>query len=171
MIYAGIGSRETPPDVLHAMNQVGQYLGTLGWTLRSGGAGGADTAFEQGCDLVNGPKEIFIPWNGFSGRRKHERGVITGHSAEAEAIAQRFHPNWNACSQGARALHSRNVSQVLGVNLNEPSDVVICWTKGASGTGGTGQALRMAKHYNIPIFDLGDSLNFDRLAQFVKSKE
>lgn len=168
MIYAGIGSRETPPSVLEDMISVGHHLANIGWTLRSGGAGGADTAFEEGCDRGNGSKEIFIPWNNFSGRNSNQRGVIARINCEAEAIAQRFHPNWNACSRGARALHSRNVAQILGQHLNQPSDLVICWTKNASGAGGTGQALRMAKHYNIPIFDLGNPANYDHLTDFVQ---
>ena len=56
--YAGVGSRETPLDVLKTMWKIGNYLATKGYTLRSGGAKGADTAFENGCDSVIGSKEI-----------------------------------------------------------------------------------------------------------------
>lgn len=165
--YAGIGSRETPNSIMVIMADIAETLAGLGFTLRSGGANGADTAFEDGCDRVRGEKLIYIPWNGFNGRRKHDRGIVTGASAEAEAIAMKFHPNWRACSQGARVLHSRNVSQILGVTLDEPSSFVVCWTPNASGSGGTGQAIRIAKHYGIPVFDLGDRENFDRLARYV----
>ena len=58
--------------------------------------------------------------------------------------------------------------------MNTPSDFVICWTKGGKGQGGTGQALRLARDYNIPIFDCG---NFDsveeckpELLNFLKDK-
>lgn len=169
MYYAGIGSRETPNSIMVLMADIAQTLAGLGYTLRSGGAGGADTAFEEGCDRVNGPKLIYIPWNGFSGRRKHDRGIVTGTSLEAEQLAARFHPNWNACSPGAKALHARNGFQMLGVNLNEPSKFVVCWTPGAGGSGGTGQAIRIAKHFGIPVFDLADRDNFDRLARFVNN--
>ncbi|NYZ25158.1 hypothetical protein HND93_36125, partial [Azospirillum sp. ROY-1-1-2] len=67
MHYAGIGSRETPPAVLEVMAAVGERLAQLGWVLRSGGAVGADQAFERGCDRVGGRKEIFLPWPGFDG--------------------------------------------------------------------------------------------------------
>ena len=66
--YAGIGSRETPVRVLEAMRRCAQTLGRAGFTLRSGGAGGADTTFEKGCDDVQGEKEIYIPWNGFGAK-------------------------------------------------------------------------------------------------------
>lgn len=170
MIYAGIGSRETPQDVLEDMVSVGHHLANIGWTLRSGGAGGADTAFERGCDQGNGTKEIFIPWNGFSGRYLNEYGLIVYQDPQAEEIASKFHPNWSACKDGARKLHSRNVAQILGADIDTDlqTDLVICWTKNASGAGGTGQALRIAKHYGIPIFDLGNPRNYDHLTDFVQ---
>lgn len=47
--YAGIGSRQTPDDILELMHRIGSTLAINGFTLRSGGAVGADTAFEQGA--------------------------------------------------------------------------------------------------------------------------
>lgn len=44
----------------------------------------------------------------------------------------------------------------------------ICWTKNGSGQGGTGQALRIAKAYNIPIFDAGKFKDFEDLKSELK---
>ena len=151
MTYAGIGSRETPDNVLAYFTQLANYLGRNGWTLRSGGAPGADTAFERGALT----KQIFIPWIGFQQRSTREPGVLCLDHPLAEEIAKSAHPNWAACSRGARTLHTRNVFQVLGATLNQPSRFVVCWTKGGTGAGGTGQALRIARANNIPIFDFG----------------
>ena len=63
MYYAGVGSRETPQDVLKIMWKIGKHLADKGYTLRSGGARGADAAFENGCDSVMGSKEIFYANN------------------------------------------------------------------------------------------------------------
>lgn len=46
MTYAGIGSRETPMEVLELMTKASTWLGARGYTLQSGGAIGADMAFE-----------------------------------------------------------------------------------------------------------------------------
>lgn len=46
MTYAGIGSRETPMEVLELMTKASAWLGARGYTLQSGGAIGADMAFE-----------------------------------------------------------------------------------------------------------------------------
>jgi predicted Rossmann fold nucleotide-binding protein DprA/Smf involved in DNA uptake len=40
--YAGIGSRETPPDILEWMTSLAANLETMNYVLRSGGAQGAD---------------------------------------------------------------------------------------------------------------------------------
>lgn len=46
MTYAGIGSRETPMEVLELMTKASAWLGAKGYALQSGGAIGADMAFE-----------------------------------------------------------------------------------------------------------------------------
>jgi hypothetical protein len=48
----------------------------------------------------------------------------------------------------------RNTYQVLGADLNMPADVVVCWTVDGKASGGTGQAMRIAKDYAIPIVNL-----------------
>lgn len=153
MIYTGIGSRETPDNVLSLMCGIAQKLAAEGYTLRSGGANGADSAFEAGCNSLRGTKEIYLPWRKFNGHGSYLFNV----SETALEIASKFHPGWRFCSDGARKLHARNVYQVLGQDLKTPSQLVICWTREASSTGGTGQAIRIARHYGIPIHDLGDS--------------
>ena len=155
--YAGIGSRETPDYVLWLMDRIGTHLAQQGFTLRSGGALGADLAFEGGCDRVAGPREIYIPWSGFQHRTplKDARGFVQAYvGPQALALAEQFHPAWERCSRGARALHARNGYQVLGARLNDPVNFVICWTRNALGGGGTGQALRIAQANDIQIYDL-----------------
>ena len=170
MIYAGIGSRETPSSVLEDMHHIAQQLGQMNWILRSGAAPGADTAFENGCDHAGGSKEIYIPWFGFQGRKDAISAPRLPNYPQALYLAANFHPAWDHCKQGARALHARNGYQILGKSLTQKADCVICWTKNASGTGGTGQALRLAKHFHIPIFDLGHASGYDELELFVKSR-
>lgn len=158
-IYAGIGSRETPEDVLQKMKVIGHQLGYHGWRLRSGHAPGADKAFEEGCKMVGGKMEIYLPWDGFEGARQDNEHYFTGFKSveleqSATHIAAHFHPAWHRCSQGAKKMHTRNVQQVFGRDLVQPVDLVICWTKGGRRAGGTGQALRVAANYEIPIFDL-----------------
>lgn len=148
--YAGIGSRETPAPILAQFYMLAADLADAGWTLRSGGAEGADQSFEQGLSAGH-PREIFLPWRGFAG---NESPLFTP-SPDALALAEQFHPAWARCSAAARKLHARNMHQVLGADLATPVEFVVCWTKEGSGAGGTGQALRVARDRGIPIFDFG----------------
>jgi hypothetical protein len=146
--YAGIGSRQTPPHVLAAMTAVAKVLAERGYILRSGGAGGADSAFEKGADTA---KEIFLPWRGFNGHSSR----FYDPSSQASEIAEKYHPAWPGVKESVRKLMTRNTHQVLGKDCNDPVDFVICFTSHGAGAGGTGQAIRIAKDYQIPVIDLG----------------
>lgn len=147
--YAGIGSRETPAHILTIMSDIGQILGNCGYTLRSGAAIGADSAFEQYLGTIH-HREIFLPWSRYNGHPSKFRGP----SPEALEMAASIHPNWAACSQGARKLHGRNMHIMLGQKLDSPVEFVICWTPDGRASGGTGQALRVAARYHIPVYNL-----------------
>jgi hypothetical protein len=44
MCYTGIGSRQTPEPILSCIRDLARKLAQDNWTLRSGGASGADAA-------------------------------------------------------------------------------------------------------------------------------
>lgn len=150
-IYTGIGSRETPQEVLELFLKFGEDLAKLGFILRSGGANGADTYFEKGCDLVKGRKEIYLPWENFNNSKSQLYNITT----QALDMAKKFHPKWDSLDFNSKLLHTRNCYQVLGKNLNNPTDFIICYTEKGTGKGGTGQALRIANYYGINVFDAG----------------
>lgn len=162
--YAGIGSRETPKEALNIFEIIGEYLANQGYTLRSGHAEGADQAFENGCDKVTGLKEIYLPWSRFQG----SDSKLVVKDLGAFEIAEQFHPYWHNLKEGAKKLQARNSHQVLGQDLNTLSDFIICWTKGGKGSGGTGQALRIANHYNIPVFDAGMYKDIEEIKKELK---
>ncbi len=151
--YTGIGSRSTPQNVIFQMEDLSKYLCGCGWVLRSGGAKGADQAFERGADAACRRKEIFLP-----------SGEIPDQAYE---IAAQHHPAWGGLPPYVKKLHARNVQQILGQNLELPSKFVICWTpdgaetKTTKETGGTGQAIRVANTYNVPVYNLANEGRFD----------
>jgi hypothetical protein len=174
--YAGIGSRDTPQAVLETMTQIAAVLSNNQYVLRSGHADGADLAFEHGSDGYN---QIFLPWKDFNYDSPLSKGLSrNGHffytfNNEAERIAEAFHPNWAACSQGARKMHTRNVYQVLGpglgqINTETVSKFVICWTKDGKASGGTGQAIRIAEGCQIPVFNLFHQDALSKLEDFIQ---
>jgi len=161
MYYTGIGSRECPTSILHLIECYSTYLDIKGYCLRSGGAEGADSAFQRGSHY----HEIFLPWNGFNGLAENpELGIFnpeyfTNYTV-AQSIAATMHPAWERLKPAVRKLHTRNVYQVLGVDLNTPSKAVVCWALPDTKQivkGGTGLAVRLAAANNIPIFNLHDA--------------
>ena len=159
--YAGVGSRKTPEDILEMMTKIAEGL-SRNYILRSGGADGADSAFERGA----GNKKIsYIPWPGFNGSKEKCINV----SSAAMKLASEFHPGWMYLSYGARKLHARNGYQILGEGLDTPADFVICWTPGGKDVGGTGQAIRIAKANRVKVFNLANNEDFnfwkDKLCQ------
>lgn len=163
--YAGIGSRSTPKNILDLMTSIAIKLDGKGWTLRSGGAEGADTAFEIGAFQR---REIYLPWPGFNHRTsQHSAPRLSEPQAEAFEIAAIHHPAWANLSKPVRCLHARNVHQILGPDVTAPvlSKFVICWTPDGAGGGGTGQALRISRYHDVPIFDLAIPADLERITK------
>jgi hypothetical protein len=170
-IYTGIGSRETPKQILELFRTVGEYLAKEGFTLRSGAAGGADAAFETGCDKAQGLKEIFIPWQNFNNRSNRQPPDYVASKKEAFQLAEKFHKRWDTLSDAGKKYHARNAHQVLGWDFDKPTSFIICYTHGGKGKGGTGLALRIARQRRIPIFDAGRYSNKNNAELFEMVKE
>ena len=153
LVYAGIGARRTPPEILSVMTRLAQWLHRTGWHLNSGGADGADRAFAGGAPA--GSRTLVLPWPGYNDHAGPDcRTLSAGERQPARDLAALLHPAWQKCSRGVRALHARNVGIVLGPGLNRPADALICWTPGGEVVGGTGMALRIADRAGIPVVNL-----------------
>lgn len=172
-LYAGIGARETPAEILEAMEVIARGMAETGWTLRTGLSPGADQAFYRGAIEAGGAVELYLPWPGFeeaAACRDAQRGhgeparesvqVLDRPAPAARRMASSFDPSWAELDARTRLLRSRDVHQVLGEGLDDPVAVVICWTPDGSldgrgpGAGGTGQALRVAHAHGIPVYNL-----------------
>ena len=157
LLYTGIGSRQTPPEMLAYMRKLAERLAVNGFMLRSGAADGADSAFEDGSRVAGGAAEIWLPWKGFQGRTE---GSFAGPLHRK--IASTLHPRWATLKPGAQSLHARNVGQVLGADCATPAAFVVCWTQDgcqtgverSSKTGGTGLAIDLADRQAVPVFNL-----------------
>ena len=135
------------------------------YTLRSGGAPGADSMFESSSKR----KEIYLPWKGFNGSdsdlflESMEEKILE----KSYSIAKKFHPRWNSLTPAAKKLMCRNTFQILGADLKTPSNFVVCWTPDGKISGGTGQAMRIARNLKIPIYNLHDRKSVDLIRNYV----
>jgi hypothetical protein len=155
--YAGIGSRETPVELKEKIKTVVEHLNQKNYTLRSGGAQGADSFFEEFASK----KEIYLPWMGFN----NNTSLLFNPTTESFLTAERYHPRFKSLSNGAKKLMARNCHQVLGLDLKTPVDFVVCWTKNGTVNGGTGQALRIAEAYDIPVYNLFFEESFEKILE------
>jgi hypothetical protein len=173
--YAGIGSRETPPAMLDLMVRAASQLAARGWVLRTGMAGGADQAFYRGAS-AHGTLELYLPWPAFEAEARSPAGaaeqfVLGQPTPAAYELAAQFHPAWSRLPQGARKLHARNCHQVLGPDLASPARFVLCWTPDGSldgrgrRVGGSGQALRIAHHHGIAVFNFARPEHAERVSR------
>jgi len=167
----GVGSRDTPPNVLELMTEIAEDFVKLGYTWRSGHAPGADQAFEKGAGANC---QIFLPWPQFEKRVPiHPDAIVfPQYTIEARRLAASHHPAWSKLKDSIKHLIARDVHEVLGYDLTPPyerkSKFLICWTSdGATtgaetgrGTGGTGQAIRIAEAFDVPVYNLGRSDHF-----------
>lgn len=151
---ACIGSREVPKDIQYNLIDIGRYLARKGYTVSTGNANGADFFFAFGAHEINPTLvEFHLPWENYNKTyiQDGNRVIIDGNRLDYAKIAAELHPNWHACSQGAKRLHTRNVGIVLGCtqviayprmdNKNNP-------------IGGTAMGIRVAQKYNIKVLNL-----------------
>jgi hypothetical protein len=158
--YTGVGSRETPKEIGELITKIAIKLEELGYTLRSGGAGGADEYFA--LNVSN--KEIFVPWSSFA------KGVVPKETEFAHNLLREIHPAYDRLTQGALKLHLRNVNQVLGADLKTPSKFLICWAKTdnkGNPMGGTRTAWKIAEKYGIPCFNLAKEEDKNRILKII----
>lgn len=163
--YAGIGSREAPPEVRAAMTELARQLADKGWQLRSGHAEGADQAFEMGAGAN---ADIYLPFGNFQSEvpvngRVHVFDSMSQDAKDAaEDSVNRYHPAGKNLRKG-RSTHRRNYFQVVGIDGAPDSAFVACYAPGDGG--GTGQAIRIARDRGIPVFNAAD---YDDLGKWIE---
>ena len=165
--FAGVGSRETPENILQDMKSISSILEEMGYCLKSGGAKGADTWFARGINTA----QIWLPWESFNNwerNENHDYKVIEENDQFANEMVNKFHPVGKTLRGKTRLLMMRNTYQVLGFGGEPNSQFVICWTSDGEASGGTVQAIRIANHYNIPVYNMYSLTKDDILKEIKK---
>ena len=146
MVYAGIGSRETPKEVLALMTKAATWLEGKGYKLQTGVTfkgkeEGADKAFSDGTKN----KELFAPEMA---------------TEQTKIIAKEVHPAPQYLKGGGLQLMARNTFQVFGAKLDTAVDFVLFYAEETKDPmrpkGGTGQAVEMARRKGIPTINMAN---------------
>ena len=152
MIIAGIGSRQTPFEICEEMQKIGAWCQANNIIVRSGHAPGADQYFELGAQEFC---IAYMPWSSFNNTFSTSANYrVLGDDQYAYVIAAKYHPAFDKLSFGVKKLIARDSYQVLGDELTNPVDAVVCYTKDGKASGGTGQAIRIANAYNVPVLNM-----------------
>jgi len=156
--FVGIGARVCPPQDLMVIKLYAQYLGSLGYTCRTGACRGPDQAFAEGTMEGSGYVKLFLPWFSYekdwivSLRYNPQIRVLnTQTDIQAMNSVRDYHPNPDALKPTVVKLHARNF-----LILGSSSAPIICWTPNGAVVGGTGQALRIANDRGASITNLGN---------------
>ncbi len=154
--YAGIGSRSSPPEIQKLMTAFAQKIETEGYTLRSGGADGADKAFAAGAT----DPEVF----------KSEDAQDWAYEVAAKCLPT-DRKDFHLWKPYVRGLMARNMMQVLGKHGDQPVNFVLCWTPSTfyedSSAGGTGYAIRCALLNNIRVINLYEEKSLEIIQKYV----
>lgn len=162
-----VGSREVKDKKTYTMlSLVGRRIVQAKGMVREGNAGGTDKAFQTGAldegrilgELPRNVRLTILPALKSRGAEHNPDEGIYGfpllpHRDLAYKIAALIHPAWENCNDFAKDLHSRNVYQVMGKDLLDPSYQLFCYappTSEGSITGGTRTAFELAKMLGIP---------------------
>ena len=176
-IYAGVGARKTPEQVLGQMRDMATNLAGRGWHLRTGGAKGADDAFAHAAPAER--RTVYLPWAGYNGWSRTEgRALKAQELRKLRAAAEPHHPAWQRCPARVRDLHARNVAILVGYDMREPAHAMVCWTEGGRVEGGTGmgdppcQALPNPDFSTLPEWDMREAMDrLDRIGQLRDSRD
>lgn len=160
--YTGVGSREAPEWVTDLASNIAVALSQLGYILRSGRAEGMDYAFQRGAeyDRPNHPRtKIYVPNDRFNicfGNKNAINPKVFANYEDAEDICSTIHPVYHRLRGFSHDAHVRNIYQVLGSALCEPSEFLICYATpvGDEVKGGTNTAWKLAKKHGVPCYNL-----------------
>lgn len=143
MIFAGIGNRDLPERAHRALYALAQVYAGEGYILRSGGADGADRAFQDGYENFMGSvTEVYRPLP-----------VNEPVPVWQWELVERFHPKPKALKPHPYRLMARNCQIILGPEGQTPVDFVACWAR-SENSGGSAFGIRLARWAGIPVINL-----------------
>lgn len=152
LAYAGIGSREITEREGHIIRKTAAKL-SKHFVVYSGNADGADIAFQKGSW---GKCVLMLPWPRFNDNKYPISDCLDSYVLGTPDAGLDYHPAPERLSSGQAKLMSRNFYQINGYGEYPMVSFVLCCAQPTPGgvAGGTGQAVRIAKDYDIPVINI-----------------
>ena len=153
-----IGSRKITREEHITLRSLADHFHEHGFTLRSGGAYGADSSINHLSNI-----EIYIPWDGYNNLYHNGKTIFMLKYLPDQYLASKkvseIHPKFEKLSRGAKLLQTRNIYQIIGYKGKEgtPSECVIYAAdhdKNGEPVGGTRTAVMYARSLGIPTINI-----------------
>lgn len=165
--YAVVGNRDTPAGALALAKDMAAKLASRGFTARLGGMDGLDKTIADA--LTPQAYELQLPWKNFGGFESK----TSYSSPEVMAIAKHFSDTWDTLKLPIQGFLGKNVRVLLGEKTKSIAMFLVVHSEdGAehirevtSRTGSVGHAIKIANHFNIPVFNLQKQDALTRLYQ------
>jgi len=162
---ACIGTRNIDDDERVILERIGAHLVSRGYLVSTGNAIGSDQAFARGGNSID-PRhvELWLPW------KRYERGsVVPGNTVhdhplnrESYDIAGMHHSLWHTLNHGVKRLMARNVDIVRGC-------ILVIALPGKNKMGGTGHGMRVSKGLGIPVRNIRNKDEMNRVLRQMES--
>lgn len=181
--WAIVGSREVPRPILEVMIRLGRTLTDIGYSVSSGDAYDSDRAGWYGAkqssnyDAIG--SRIYLP-NASKAQRIEKYGFIdasqfTDTWATARSMAASIHGAFDRMNSWGQDLHTRNVFQIHGHDMNSLVKGVFLYAKPYGKTqlsGGTNTAYQLAVNAKVEtIKNLFIPEDLDWCRQFLEKYE
>lgn len=156
LAYAGIGSRYITKEEEQLILNISSLLSKK-FVVYSGNAEGSDISFQKGS---NNNCVVFLPWKTFNRSKYNLENVLDYfivNDAESIDSVKKYHPRYEMLNNSATSLMARNYRQIMGHGEYPVVKFVLCCAdplRDRTVKGGTGQAVRIANDYNIPVINL-----------------
>jgi hypothetical protein len=164
------GTRNPGGTAAEVVSRLASFISRLGYTIRTGGADGVDTAAMRG---TVGRLELMLPWATYNEALigkiadSNQDLHVTVYNAMRHPLWTKsvfdLHPKGKTLPRGPFALHARNYGIVDGSRLGLAFPNYI----GNPNGGGTSQGIRVAKALNVPLIEspIGYAWDFDSVLQ------
>jgi hypothetical protein len=154
--YTALGAAEAPAETLETARKIAVWMQRRGYTLRTSGEPGIPRAFEAGVTWPSA-LEVILPESPYHGRTASPVGpAYIADTASFQAAQKLLASIENSSTTSTDDAAIAMVLQILGRDLESPSDFVVLWKQPDDrDTSGRTRTLRAIAHTaNIPVWNL-----------------
>lgn len=165
-----------PEELVLKFTKIASHLASKGYTFRYSGSD-RDVIQNAVLAIENLDKETYLGWPGCNKNIKEPTMKYGNESGYSTAMA--YHSAFLKFKPASRAALAAKIHAVLGVNVNDPVDLVIAYNSTGDlvlskdtnwkNMGDLGVLIKVCKDAAIPLFNIGNEKSSKDLMEYLKS--